>query len=704
LPESKHLVFFLTKRTLEQQKEAAQSNVNYLSSLQDWANGIDPESDNHDKSNEPLVQHLPQIRTLIKELVEYYNSLSQQTNQLRVTNNKLKEENNRLSSAPAPRHKDPAFSKLQQDHEQLVNQYTELNSEYQKYQTLWKNFPETRTTEELVQRHNECIQNYRTTIEAQHKLEELQREVQNTIAHLPNVKTIHEARTAIKGLIQAEKHSDALVGELQASLINWENVGLALLKSQEGKPPTPLEAEQQADHLVEALRLALEKIKTMSNNTPGNTGSGMMPDPLNKEQCQFIWNQVPASFRHLPENTPTPETSEALVAALNHSIICNHPREAAVALGDATGNQPWTDSVEQMEDLYAHECPTTAAIPINTQRLFKVSEVPEFANTKEYELYRSQLQRFLRAHGRPQRSEYGQALERILQAFTAPSAKVAAASWQVTDLIRPNWEETTDALISALDRKFEDNNLLEEAQLKWYQTKLKDGTDINEFFNHYEAAAAVYLLAQIRKGIPATAQISPAVVTARLIQILPPYLRNALKLRLTSQGIMWENMSINDLRPHLEDLWRYMPKPAAIGHNTNNRFQTASSRTAPVQGQNAARQPKPPKTYACGFHGNYDTSPPVPQNLRGSIFPDPRDASSAAENLSRRQRCSSLGCCINCRRPRDQHQTNGTNYRPITMTANTRQASQHNANPGETINGHQLLEAPPSRATSPTPA
>jgi hypothetical protein len=436
--------------------------------------------------------------------------------------------------------------------------------------------------------------------------------------------------------------------------------------------------------------------------------SGALPNSLTAEDCATIWNQLPEITRQrFKRKTPSTavELMDALAEVRPPPEPCVHPQQAAVALGDASGNQPWDASIEQMERDAQHICPTlaqTIPIPITTQRLFKVSEVPELSNTKEYELYRSQLQRFLRAHGSPQQHEFGQALERILQAFTAPSAQVAAASWKVTDLIRPTWEETTNALIHALDEKFEDNNVLEEAMLKWYRTQLKDGADINEFFNHYEAAADVYLLAQIRKGIPTGAQISPAVVTARLVQILPSYLRNALKLRLTSQRIMWETLTLKQLRPHLEDLWRYLPKPAAAGHNTNTRFQTASNRLAPAQ-QTSNQSPRggrvnETKQRQCGMMVSYDTSPPVPQQARGSLYPDPRDPSKNAENLRRLQYCAQHDLCTFCRRDRAQHQPSGPNFKAVTIPANTRAApaQEQEPTPNERIDGHLLLAPPAS--------
>jgi hypothetical protein len=675
LRKQKHLNYFLTK-TPQQQHEAIEGNPCYLSSLIDWKESLE-DTDDFDEDHRVLLPWLPHIKRLITHAQEHFQGLAQKNNQLQATNRQLQEENNRLSTRPEPKHKDPAFSKLQQDHQELVNTHNELITEYAKFKPLfeahsWIKNP-TALTEYILQTEKE----------------------------------LQEAAT------QGAFDTEDLTGQLR----DWEQVGKALLRepyNPDTYQPDPEKAKEHAKQLVQALaaattlakqnqeklnqlqtshrRLSDHFVKTGMASSSKERPSGMFTGNLTQEQCEFIWNQIPSTYRRLPPGQGSPTTSEELVNALISNIHCLHPREAAVALGDQSGNQEWEASIEQMEEAANHICPGLQTAAINAgSSLFKVSEIPEFSDTKEYERYRSQLQRFLRAHGAPRRPEYGQALERILQAFTATTAKIAAETWTVDELIRPTWAETTEALLQALDEKFEDNNLLEAAQVKWYQTKLKDGDDINDFFNRYEAAADRYLLAQKRKRIPAVAQVSTAVVNARLIQIIPAYLRNALKLRLSSQGVLLETMTLKQLRPELEDLWRYMPKPAAIGHNTNTRFQTAAGRNANLT---PAQQAKEPKTYACGFHGNYDTQPQVPMHLRGSIFPNPREPSKDTENLRRRQQCATQGLCINCRRPRDQHQTNGTNYRPITLQANTRRApAQQIEAPHPT--GQLAIEAPP---------
>jgi hypothetical protein len=700
LPTQKTLRFFLEQRTTDQQEEAVEGNLYYFSSLVDWKERL-----NEDDLSETLAKflpHLPRIRELIKYGNQYYQGLSRQLAQLKTTNNQLREENNRFSSAPSPKHKDPAFSKLQEDHQRLVNQHNDLVKEYEQFTPLFQEYPDATNAQELVEHYTRLNQEVtdlqRESLELRSKAREsdkLRKQIRQIFSIFPTISSPQELEEEIELLKNTERNANTRAQALEAALSDWENVGKILV-------PNSLHAYEAAERATQLIK------QTMSAPDESSRMSGALPNSLTAEDCATIWNQLPditrQRFKRKTPSTPV-ELMDALAGVRPPPEPCVHPQQAAVALGDASGNQPWDASIEQMERDAQHICPTlaqTVPIPITTQRLFKVSEVPELSNTKEYELYRSQLQRFLRAHGNPQQHEFGQALERILQAFTAPSAQVAAASWKVTDLIRPSWEETTNALVRALDEKFEDNNVLEEAMLKWYRTQLKDGADINEFFNHYEAAADVYLLAQIRKGIPTEAQISPAVVTARLVQILPSYLRNALKLRLTSQGIMWEALTLKQLRPHLEDLWRYLPKPAAAGHNTNTRFQTASNRLTPAQ-QNPTQNPRggranETKQRQCGMMVSYDTSPPVPQQARGSLYPDPRDPSKNTENLRRLHYCAQHDLCTFCRRDRAQHQPSGPNFKAVTIPANTRAApaQEQEPTPNERIDGHLLLAPPAS--------
>lgn len=417
--------------------------------------------------------------------------------------------------------------------------------------------------------------------------------------------------------------------------------------------------------------------------------SGMYTGPeLAAEDIQFFWNSIPKWLR---QNLEIPQTNTDYVISLGQ-LNCHHPRQAALALGNENPNQEWDISIEQMEQWASHVCPaftTQGAIPTES-KLFRVSDIPELQDTKEYEHYRNALQRFLRANADPAPQEFGRALERILQNLTAPSARIASATWDVTKLIRPTWKQTTEKLISSFDEKFQDNNLLEKTQIAWYQTKLKDNDDINDFFLRYEAAADQYLLAQRRLGLPEEVQIGPAVVTTRLIQILPPYLRNALKLRASSRTPrrQLETLTLQELRADLDELWRYMPRPAAKGHNTQGNFQTGNTRNGPAQKrQNEIR------TMGCGMVCSYDTSPPVPQEARGSIYPDQRNPQNDPANLARLHFVLQNNLCKNCRRGPHEHKTVGAIFSPAKQPAHTRRTR----NTEETPRSYHAVSPPPER-------
>jgi hypothetical protein len=347
-----------------------------------------------------------------------------------------------------------------------------------------------------------------------------------------------------------------------------------------------------------------------------------------------------------------------------------------------------------MIDHASHECPEiTGTTTTERSRLFKVTDVPKFTSVKEYASYRSQMEDFFLNEDEPRRADFAKALSRITSAFEDPHAKMAKQGWNLREICDPvSWKQTTDNFLAAMDDKFESQTILQDTKIAWMSCKPKQDEKPSEFFTRFEAASTNYQTVAARKGTPV---LTDPIMVERLLTVLPRYLTDNARDSLVLSGKTMENMSSRELRKFFEVKWTYLPRPAATGHNTKTNYQTANNRLTPVN-NDAARKAKEPKTYACGFHGNYDTNPPVPENLRGSIFPDPRDPSKATENLARRQRCTNHGCCINCRRTREQHQTNGTNFRPITMQANTRAAPAHEQEPvpNERIDGNLLLTPP----------
>jgi hypothetical protein len=700
-PDNSVLYTFL-KLPRDEQINLIDRNFRYYNSLRDWCESLDKTPDEY-----PDV--LPYKARLEEIVAEFPRQILWTLEQTINRNHQLREENNRLSSAAEPFHKcnhAPQIEELQRSLKLKEDEATALHQTNKKQKKALNQFcdivPGTNNPREL----KEHFENLRKELSA------YRQEVEDLRVTILSVEyQAEESRKHALTAHEAEQRAVARAAfdfeDLQGKIKDWELVGKALLRSPYNKEtgqPDPDAALLQAQQLVKALTASLG-LHAMTGTGESSAGkqptrdqqatSGMWPGgELTPEQCATLWNQIPVPFRVQRPTTPT--NSVEMMEALAQ-VGCIHPHQLHITLGNLSNND-WDENlglVEQLCEQARAPPPPPTVIQATGERLFKVSEIPEFSNTKEYERYRSQLQRFLRAHGSPQPHQFGQALERILQAFTADSAKVAAESWRVTDLIRPTWEETTTELLAALDEKFEDNNLLEEAQIKWYQTRLTAGADINEFLNHYEAAAEKYHLAQIRKNIPETARISPAVTTARLLQILPPYLRNHLKLRLAPMNRMAETMTVKELRPHLEDLWRYLPKPAATGHNTDRRFQTANARSTPAN-QNLSYVSSGPNKEVerqCGLICSYDTQPAVPQHLRGPLFPDPKDPKKSAENHRRRCACAEAEVCMYCRRPLSEHKASGPRFRKVLPPANTRHTPAITPAP---LPESRQIEAPPA--------
>jgi hypothetical protein len=372
--------------------------------------------------------------------------------------------------------------------------------------------------------------------------------------------------------------------------------------------------------------------------------SGIMPDPITPEQVRFIWNQVPIDYRR--QGYPDPTSSEELVTAL-HNILCEHPHEAAIALGDETGNQEWEASIEQMETAAQHQC-TATTIP-GRSTLFKASEVPKFTSTKEYDDFRSSLLMFFQSTEKPAPSEFGTALLRILSTFEDPVAKQAAKGWNVSTLChRSSWEITYRQFLQALDDKFQSATLLQDTKIEWMKCRPKENERPTDFFNRFEALTTQLLDVQERLGAP---QISDTIVSERLLLILPRYLTDDARQNVARTGEMLELKTPKELRKYFEISWTYLPKPAATGHNTKANYHTGNTRSTPAHDMITPDV----KPRACGLTVSYETSPPVPHAARGSLYPDPKNPANDAANLARHSYCLSQNLCQRCRRPRSQH-------------------------------------------------
>jgi hypothetical protein len=478
-------------------------------------------------------------------------------------------------------------------------------------------------------------------------------------------------------------------------LDSWVQVGRTILqKGPFDTPPTPGETRLHAENLVKALSasILLARGGTLHGSMsppPGKqpAGSGMFQGQLTAADCKVIWNALPAEYRHLQEGENAPSTSVELIAMLMNNVRCFHVEENHDDLGDLAQGLDWEVNREVVRGLAGHECP---AHQVSTTRstLFKASEVPKFTNTKEYDDYRSSLLMFFQSTETPARHEFGTALLRILSTFEDPTAKQAAKGWNVRPLCHTSsWEITYRQFLAALDDKFQSATLLQDTKIEWMKCRPRENERPTDFFNRFEALTTQLQDVQARLGAP---ELSPTVVSERLLLVLPRYLTDDARQNVARTGEMLELKSPKELRKYFEISWTYLPKPAATGHNTKANYQTGNTRAAPVaQGGNEPRQRK------CGLFNSYETSPAVPHALRGSLYPDPKNPDRDAANLARHADCLRQNLCQSCRRPRNQHPV-GTNFQEIKpLRGNVRQAAVTQA---PLVPEDHRLEAAPTTA------
>lgn len=490
------------------------------------------------------------------------------------------------------------------------------------------------------------------------------------------------------------------MGELQAALIEWENVGLLLLPSEDGAPPTALEAQVQTQNLINALAASVKYPKRTPPSSPkmtepssktSKTASGMYTGPeLSQEDFVFFWKHIPEWLR---KELNQPETLIEYINALSQ-LGCEHPRHLGETLGDE--NQPWEESIEQVENLQLRNPRITST----ESRLFRASDVPRFTNTADYAGFRSSLLMFLESEAPPRPSEYGRALTRILSTFEDPVAQSAARGWRINELINTrSWEVTYRQFLAALDDKFQPATAVEDMKIAWLKCKPKDNEKPADFFNRFEAATMDYDDIRERSGL---GKIANQVIAERLLTVLPRYLVNDARNTFARAGEQIELKTPKELRKLFEITWTYLPKPAGVGHNTKNNFQTGTARNGPAQkGQNEVR------TMGCGMVCSYDTSPPVPTQARGSIYPDQRNSQNNPANLERLQYVLDNNLCKNCRRGPHEHKTVGAIFAPAKPMARTRR-TRNTEEPPRRYNTvspppeRLTIEAPPSRPQTPS--
>lgn len=649
LPDSKRTFYFLSQRTREQQTESIQSNPHYLTSLNEWIDSLD--SEELTSNQQKLLPYLPLLKELLQEGLTHYQSLALRVSQLQATVNQLKEDNNRLSTLP---HKDSAFSHLQEDHQKLVETFNELNQEY------------TQIRLEALELRAKAKER-----------DNLQKELQRLLTLFPNIQETHQLEKQIEELRNTERNSNNLAAALAASLEDWENVGRLLAPHSSH----PFEAATKATQLLETNNKLKEQLNilrshhrrlsdtiTQARSPPRMAdtthATGMIQgDTFSPGNIRTLWEQIPEQYRQLPEGTSAPQTMVELITALGQ-LTCQHPREIAEDL--TTGNpdlhpDSWEESRSLVRGLASQPPPGQNVLfpnPFQASRLFKITDVPKFTNAREYDSFRSKLIRFLRTVEPPNPNEFNRALEIVLSSFEDEAIAKATQSWDVSRLIYPTWKETYTSFMEALDKKFLSSDYLEQVEKQWNKTWPRKDETMAEFFNRFDGITNQYAEAVKRSGVP---PLTMEATVGQLVRVLPMYITDfiRLQLKMTGKGNI-KNLSVDELRDQAEYASTYLPKPAVKEHATSTRYETGKARPTPANpGRNEVR------TMNCGLVCSYDTSPPVPAEARGSIYPDQKNPANNAANEARRLYCAQHGLCRNCRRTASQHNTVSATFNPV---------------------------------------
>lgn len=473
-----------------------------------------------------------------------------------------------------------------------------------------------------------------------------------------------------------EAHADELVAANQALIFEWENLGLLLKPGDQTKPPSfsvPASPQESHEILLKLIKYANEKRQGDLDRKPGDTMAAETPPRGNRlsillpaQSYEDFWAQTPG---FLKEGKRMPHTEEEIrdfiVSAIQNPTIqpptsCQHPRELAIELGDPMGTQSWENSLGIVRDLLANQGQNPAPLMTSTpSRLFKATEVPKFKDTSKYEEFRTTLQAFFQSEDEPDFSEYVRAMRRVLSTFESPVARQAAAGWDPTPLVRPTWTATWEAFLAALDAKFQSATIHEDTIKEYMMVRPKDGETAADFFNRFDAVTNKLQEVQTRCGVPAAARFNAPTVTARLLQILPRYLVDNVRYNLARTGTILETQTIAQLRPEFERAWAYVPAPPKT---LKSHTPAARTRNAPAITQNNQVTQR-----RCGMVVSYDSSPAVPHELRGGLYPSPRNTPEQnAQNAARRRAAAARAVCEYCRRPRSEHHASGPNFKQVT--------------------------------------
>ena len=422
------------------------------------------------------------------------------------------------------------------------------------------------------------------------------------------------------------------------------------------------------------------------------------PGQPSSQVTQEIWDDLPAHWKD-PLRPPR-DTDDLLETIRPWYEGCNHPSDLARHLYfDAS--TPWEDSTREVDRLI-NQGPTTSFAPAATTSdpLFKISDVPTFTRRSEYVSYRATLRRFFDSITEPALHQYGVALNRIITAWTAEEIRRTAANWDVTGILmtppphnrQRTWEEVKTSFLEACDNKFLELTVAQEAIKSFIGTRPKKDQKPMDFLLDFEAATEHRETAAHIFGLPS---LLPQEVIGQLLRVIPSPVRDQLRLVLSSQNPprMPENMTYNEIRLPLINVWTYMPQPAAPRASSHN---VAGNRTQnPRNLPGAADQVQ---TRSCGLRSSYATSPAVPPHLQGPLYFKP-GATPEQNNAARGRNEAAVrgNICEACRRPQNQHPA-GSTFKAVQPWRTP--PGRTNALPAPS--GRLALPAPPAPSVAPS--
>jgi hypothetical protein len=319
------------------------------------------------------------------------------------------------------------------------------------------------------------------------------------------------------------------------------------------------------------------------------------------------------------------------------------------------------------------------------RKLFKAEEVPEFKDTDKYWDWRCQFRRFALSQEVSQDSLLT-AVNRILQRFTGTNTHPLAQSWNVENIFRDlgDWTLVWKELLRRTDEMYLRKDFLAQQTKQWNALRAEDNP--HEFFLHLQtrrwACDEAFTLAG---GQP----FSDGEVWRHMLRKLPDHIRDECTKLIT-------NFQIGTLTQHRDRIIEIWSTTKAPVKTPKTPTPAARQRVQPTATRTPGNQTVQRK---CGLVVSYDTTPAVPEELRGGLYDNPRNTPQQnADNSRRRQLAATRRVCEYCRRPQGEHHASGPNFKMVlaqNTPARTRQIHFDIPEPRvEDITNQLLLPAP----------